>query len=183
MSSGDPSSSASSVLGLQVHATVPGFSTGALGLELGSLCLYSSTLLIELSPKSSLQLQTLGPSNTCISLDLCSSHPDLESQGTPPLLAATHHCTLYHLTLHLLALVSLLWPPRLLSCSFVQTTASALRWVPHCHLFLTFSGALHAIAQGMAQSLLRIMNQLPMPSLSLSICPFVHLFPQCAPSA
>lgn len=35
MSSGDPSSSASPVLGLQMHSTVPGFSTEALVHELG----------------------------------------------------------------------------------------------------------------------------------------------------
>lgn len=49
--------------------------------------------------------------------------------------------------------------------------ASASRWVPHCHLFLSFPGTLHIIAQGIAQSLLRIMNQLPIPLSSLPICP------------
>lgn len=79
-SSGYPSSSLPSVLGFQVHTAVPGFSTEALGFKLRPSSLYSSTLLMELSPKSSPQLQTPGSSNTYISLDLCSNHPDLEPQ-------------------------------------------------------------------------------------------------------
>lgn len=79
-SSGYPSSSAPSVLGFQVHAAMPGFSTEALGFKLRASCLYSDTLLMELSPKSSPQLQTPGSPDTFISLDLCSYHPDLEPQ-------------------------------------------------------------------------------------------------------
>lgn len=42
---------ASAGLGLQVHATLPGFFMCVLGLKLGSLCLYGKHLT-ELSPQA-----------------------------------------------------------------------------------------------------------------------------------
>lgn len=125
-----------------------------------NLVLYSNTLLIELSPESSPQLHTPGSSNTYISLDLCSSHPDLEPPGHFP-------SALCNIPLHTVSLnPPTCWPwchfylvhPVLCHVLLFRPLASALRWVPQCHLFLTFAGTLYLRSQGMAHSLLRTMN-------------------------